>query len=101
MLLGFHLQRGQEGIVRIRPLRDDVIIDGVGQGEDRGGEGVAADPNGNIYIANGQIFVYDRSGKAIGRIDAPERPIGLAFGGPRGRTLFVVSHHSLYSVEVH
>lgn len=67
---------------------------------DRGGESVAADREGNVYIANGEVFVYDPSGRAIGRIDVPERPIGLAFGGPGGRTLFLVSHHSLYSVEM-
>jgi len=67
---------------------------------DRGGESVVVDRNGNVYVANGEVFVYDSSGKASGRIDVPERPIGLAFGGPGGRTLFIVSHHSLYSVEV-
>jgi hypothetical protein len=67
---------------------------------DRGGESVAVDRKGNVYIANGQVFVYDPSGRAIGRIDVPERPIGLAFGGPGGRTLFIVSHHSLYSAEM-
>jgi hypothetical protein len=66
---------------------------------DRGGEGVAVDRNGSVYVLNGEIFVYDRTGKATGRIDVPERPIDLAFGGPDGRTLFILSHHSLYSVE--
>jgi len=66
---------------------------------DRGGECVAVDRNGNVYVANGQIFIYDKSGKTIGRIDTPERPIDLAFGGPNGRTLFILSHHTLYSAE--
>jgi sugar lactone lactonase YvrE len=66
---------------------------------DRGGEAVAVDRNRNVYIANGQIFVCDRSGTAIGRIDVPERPIDLVFGGPGGRTLFILGHHALYSVE--
>ena len=29
----------------------------------RGGESVAVDSKGNVYVANGQIFVYDRAGK--------------------------------------
>ncbi len=66
---------------------------------DRGGESVAADGAGNVYVANGQIFVYDRGGKAIGRIDVPERPIQLVFGGPDRRTLFILGHHTLYAVR--
>jgi sugar lactone lactonase YvrE len=66
---------------------------------ERGGESVAAAPNGNVYLANGQVFVYDPSGKQIGRIDVPERPLQLLFGGADGRTLFILTHHSLYAVK--
>jgi sugar lactone lactonase YvrE len=66
---------------------------------DRGGECVAVDAKGNVYIANGQIFVYDKQGKQIGRIDIPERPIDIVFGGTGHQTLFVLTHHTLYSVE--
>ncbi len=66
----------------------------------RGGESVAVDSKGNVYVANGQIFVYDRSGKPIGRIDVPERPIDIIFGGAGGRTLFILAHHALFAVRV-
>lgn len=64
----------------------------------RGGESVAAGPDGRVYVANGQVFVYDRDGRAVGRIDVPERPLQLVFGGADGSTLFVLTHHALYSV---
>ena len=48
---------------------------------ERGGESVAADSAGNVYVANGQIFVYDRDGKQIGRIDVPERPMQSCSAG--------------------
>lgn len=67
----------------------------------RGGESVAVDQKGNVYVANGQIFVYDRGGKQIGRIDVPERPIDIVFGGAGGRTLFILAHHALFAVKVH
>jgi len=67
---------------------------------DRGGESVATDRNGNVYVANGQVFVYDKAGKATGHIDVPERPIALAVGGPNGKTLFMTSAHSLFAVEL-
>ena len=65
----------------------------------RGGECAAVDGQGNVYVANGQIFVYDRSGNPAGRIDVPERPIQLVFGGPDRRTLFILGHHTLYAVR--
>jgi hypothetical protein len=66
---------------------------------ERGGESVASDTNGNVYIANGQIFVYDASGAVIGQIDVPERPTNLVFGGPDRHTLFILTHHTLYAVR--
>ncbi len=65
---------------------------------ERGGESVAVDGEGNVFIANGQVFVYDRSGRPIGQIDVPERPLQILFGGDADeRTLFILTHHSLYA----
>ena len=67
---------------------------------ERGGESVATDQNGNVYVANGQIFIYNRAGTEIARIDVPERPIQILFGGADHRTLFLLAHHALYAVEI-
>ena len=69
----------------------------------RGGECVAVDGRGNVYVANGQIFVYNPAGKEIGRIDVPERPIDIVFGGagqshavhPRAPRAFCGADHEL------
>jgi len=66
---------------------------------ERGGESVAQDVDGNVYIASGRIYVYHRSGRLIDTIDVPDRPIDLIFGGEDGRTLFILAHSSLYSVQ--
>lgn len=66
----------------------------------RGGYSTAVDKDGNLYIAEGQIFVYDKSGKEINRINIPERPISITFGGKDGNTLFATTQNSLYSVKV-
>jgi hypothetical protein len=66
---------------------------------EQGGEGVAVDARGNVYIAAGQVYVYSDGGKARGVIEVPERPLQLVFGGEDGRTLFIPARTSLYSVR--
>ena len=58
------------------------------------------DGKGNVYVANGQIFVYNPAGKQIGQIDVPERPIDIVFGGADRRTLFILAHHALFAAKV-
>jgi len=66
----------------------------------RGGEGAAVAPNGDVYVANGQVFIYGKDGKQKGRIDVPERPLQLLFGGANKRTLFILTHHALYATQI-
>ena len=65
-----------------------------------GGESVTQDERGQVYIAAGQILVYSPDGKMLGKIDVPERPVDLAFGGTDRRTLYILTHHSLYAVKM-
>ncbi|MCX8476234.1 MAG: glycosyl hydrolase family 28-related protein [Sphingomonas sp.] len=67
---------------------------------ERGGEGVVADSQGHVFVANGQIFVYSPNGKQVGQIDVPERPLQLVLGGANRRTLFVLTHHALYALHL-
>jgi hypothetical protein len=66
----------------------------------RGGYSTSVDKDGNLYVADGQIFVYDKNGKEISRINLPERPISITFGGKDGNTLFATTQNSLFSVRV-
>jgi hypothetical protein len=67
---------------------------------EQGGEGAATDARGNVYIAAGQIYVYDPAGKLIDTIKVPERPTQLLFGGADHKTLFIPARSSLYSVQM-
>ncbi len=67
---------------------------------EQGGEGVTTDSRGNVYIAAGQIHVYDPAGKAIDTIEVPERPVQLMFGGADHETLYIAARTSLYSVHM-
>jgi len=67
---------------------------------EQGGEGLAVDAKGNVYIAAGQIYVYSPAGNLIETIDVPERPLQLVLGGADKRTLFIPARTSLYSVRL-
>ena len=67
---------------------------------ERGGECVAEDGAGNVYVANGEVLFYSSSGKQIAEIDVPERPVDIVFGDTDRRTLFILAHRTLYAVKV-
>jgi hypothetical protein len=67
---------------------------------EQGGESLAQDVDGNVYLAAGQIFVYSPAGKLLDRIEVPERPHDILFGGQDRRTLYLLTDHSLYAVRM-
>jgi len=66
---------------------------------EQGGEGLTVDNRGNVFIAAGQVSVYNPSGDLIDTIEIPERPSQLLFGGNDGRTLYVLARSSIYAVR--
>ncbi len=60
----------------------------------------AMDREGNLYVADGKIFVYDKNGNKTGIIEVEERPISITFGGRDGNTLFITTRTSLFSIKV-
>jgi hypothetical protein len=95
-----YLANNSENVTYTGLVNADASVTALEVFATRGGESVAVGPDGRVYIANGQIFIYNADGSAAGRIDVPERPQQLIFGGADGRTLFVLAHHSLYSVAL-
>jgi len=81
-------------------IGDDGTISNLKLFAERGGESVTWDEKGNVYIAAGQVYVYNPAGELIDTIDIPERPSQLLFGGSDGNTLFVLARTSLYAVEI-
>jgi sugar lactone lactonase YvrE len=64
---------------------------------ERGGEAVASDASGNVYIADGDVFVYSPAGALIDTITMPERATGLVFAG---KTLFIPTRTAIYAFNV-
>jgi sugar lactone lactonase YvrE len=53
-----------------------------------------------VYIASGEVYVYDREGSEEGVVEVPERPGSLCFGGKDGKTLLIGARGSVYAVRV-
>lgn len=58
------------------------------------------DQDGNLYIADGFIYVYDKDGEEINRIMVDERPISLTIGGKDKNILFITTSTSLYNMRI-
>ncbi len=75
----------------------DGYLSGLTYFAQRGEFANATDDKANVYIADGQVYVYDPAGNPAGLLKTPERPTGITFGVD-SRSLFITGHHSLYSV---
>ena len=64
---------------------------------DGGDRSVVTDQTGNVYVANGDISIFDSTGKAIGTIEVPERPTSLLISGDK---LYITAISSLYQVRL-
>ncbi len=66
-----------------------------------GGDGMAVDVQGNIYITTHiGVQIFDAHGRACGLIKFPEQPANVTFGGPDGKTLFVTARKGLYQTQM-
>ena len=77
----------------------DGTLSGLKVFAEQGGESLTQDSAGNVYLAAGQVFVYNSAGKSIDTIPVPERPLDIVFGGKDRRTLFILTQSSLYAVR--
>ena len=109
LIRAFGLQRGAAGRARLPDQRgrsghvvgavgDDGGLSDLRLFVHQGGEGVATDAEGNVYIAAGDVYVYDPAGTLIDTIRVPERPTQLVFGGP-DRDALHPARHALYAVR--
>jgi sugar lactone lactonase YvrE len=81
-------------------LKPDGSLSQITTFVEQGGESLAQDSQGNVYLAAGQIYVYSPEAKLLGSINVPERPHDILFGGKDRRTLYLLTDHSLYAVRL-
>ena len=73
---------------------------GIKEGEDSGGDGVAVDRDGRLYVTSVPgVQVFDRRGQYLGTIRVPRRPTNVAFSGSGKQTLYITAREGLYRIE--
>jgi len=97
--LPFYISDESEDKTYAATVGDDGDISNLRLVVELGGESVTGDEKGNVYIAAGQVFVYDPASRLIDTIEVPERPSQLLFGGSDRTTLFILARSSLYAVQ--
>ena len=66
-------------------------------GEALGADGMTIDRAGNIYCAGStDIWIWSSSGKLLGKIECPTRPINCTFGDSDMRSLYITGFGGLY-----
>ena len=87
-----------------RMVRMDVATDGTLSNLEYfvewGEAGSAVDNEGNLYVADGQIYIFNKEGKHKGFIQIPERPSTIRFGGKDGNTLFITARSKFFNVRI-
>ncbi len=73
----------------------------VGDATDGGGDGMAVDVQGNLYITSAAgVQVFSAAGELLGIIAVPETPANCTFGGDDNKTLFITARTGLYRCTV-
>lgn len=81
----------------LRNKRPFAKLRDIPDGKDSGGDGIAIDRDGRIYVtAITGVQVFDRRGEYLGNITVPKKPTNVAFSGPGKRTLYITAQEGLY-----
>lgn len=84
----------QYNIAKNGELKDKTLFCEVGS------DGMAIDKKGNIYLTSKGIRVFSPEGKELEKIDVPGNPTNVCFGGIDGKTLFITTPTTLYSIKL-
>ena len=65
-----------------------------------GSDGMTIDNQGNVYLCNKYVSVFDKGGKKIAEIEVPEMPANICFGGKNRNILFITARTSVYTLKM-
>ncbi len=65
-----------------------------------GSDGMTLDSEGNVYLTNEVVAVYNAAGQRKETIAVPEQPANVTFGGSTRQILFITARTSLYAIPM-
>jgi gluconolactonase len=65
-----------------------------------GSDGMTIDKKGNVYLTNKSVSVYNAKGEHLTRIEIPEQPSNVCFGGKKRNILFVTARTSVFTLKM-
>jgi gluconolactonase len=65
-----------------------------------GSDGMTIDNKGNVYLTNKVVSVFNPEGKNIARIEVPQQPSNVCFGGKKRNILFITARTSVYTLKM-
>jgi len=65
-----------------------------------GSDGMTIDIHGNVYLTNKGVSVFNAKGESIARIEVPEQPSNLCFGGKKRNILLITARTSVYTLKM-
>jgi len=65
-----------------------------------GSDGMTIDKKGNVYLTNKSVSIYNAKGDHLTRIEVPEQPSNLCFGGKKKNLLFITARTSVYVLKM-
>jgi gluconolactonase len=82
-------------------INDDGTLANKTHFNDMGSDGMTIDSDGNVYLTNHGVTVFNPAGKQICHIPINENWTGnICFGGTDMKTLFITASTSIYSVQM-
>ena len=64
-----------------------------------GSDGMTIDNKGNVYLTSDMIYVYNSKGNMVEKIEIPQRPSNVCFGGEKRNILFITARTGVYTLE--
>jgi gluconolactonase len=65
-----------------------------------GSDGMTIDNKGNVYLTNKTVSVFNPKGENIAKIEVPEIPSNVCFGGKKRNILFITARTSVYTLKM-
>lgn len=65
-----------------------------------GSDGMTIDNLGNVYLTNKTVSVFNPKGENIAKIEVPEQPSNVCFGGKNRNILFITARTSVYTLKM-